>query len=50
MAPKTCVWDFLNHFPLPTQYRYRFITLLAGAQGLFAHPVYGRMNDEVLRY
>jgi hypothetical protein len=25
--------------PLPTQYRYRFTTFLAGAQGLFAHPV-----------
>jgi hypothetical protein len=31
------VWNFLNHFPLPTQ--YRFTTLLAGKQGLFAHPV-----------
>jgi hypothetical protein len=39
MPPKACVWDFLNYFPLPTQYRYRFTTLLAGAQGLFVHPV-----------
>jgi len=34
------VWDLLNHFPLSTWYRYRFTTLLAGAQGLLAHPVY----------
>jgi hypothetical protein len=33
------VWDFLNHFPFPTQHGYRFATRLAGAQGLFAHPV-----------
>jgi hypothetical protein len=36
---KVYVGDFLNHFPLPTQYRYRFTTLLAHAQGLFTHPV-----------
>jgi hypothetical protein len=28
---KAYVWDLVNHFPLPTQYRYRFTTLLAGA-------------------
>jgi hypothetical protein len=32
---KAYVWDLLNHFSLPTQ----FSTLLAGAQGLLAHPV-----------
>jgi hypothetical protein len=36
---KAYVWDFMKHFPLPTQYRYRFITLLAGVQGLFTHSV-----------
>jgi hypothetical protein len=39
MPPKACVWDFLNHCPLPAQYRYRFTTFFAGAQGLFTHPV-----------
>jgi hypothetical protein len=38
-TPQVYVRDLLNHhFPLPTQYRYRFTTFLAGAQGLFAHP------------
>jgi len=40
MPHRVYVWDLLNHFPLPTWYRYRFTTLLAGAQGLLAHPVY----------
>jgi len=39
MPQKAYVCDFLNHFPFPTQYRYWFTTLLAGAHGLFAHPV-----------
>jgi hypothetical protein len=33
------VWDLLKHFPLSMQYRYRFTTLLVGAQGLFTHPI-----------
>jgi hypothetical protein len=37
--PKACVWDFLNDFPLVTQYRYRFTKILAVKQGLLAHPV-----------
>jgi hypothetical protein len=28
-----------DHFPLPTQNRYRFTTVLAGAQRFFTHPV-----------
>jgi hypothetical protein len=36
---KACVLDLLNHFSVPTLYRYRFITLLAGAQRILAHPV-----------
>jgi len=39
MPHKVYVWDFLNHLPLPVQYRYRFTTLLAGAQGLFTQPI-----------
>jgi len=35
---KAYVWD-VNHFPLQTQYSYRFTILLAGAQGLYAHSV-----------
>jgi len=33
--------------PLPTHYNYRFITFLAGAQRIFAHPVYPLVRQEV---
>jgi hypothetical protein len=44
LTSKACVWDVMNHFPLPT--RYRFATLLAGAQGLFAHLYFFLLNQE----
>jgi hypothetical protein len=38
------VRNFLNHLPLTTQHEYRFMILLAGAQGLFTHPTYQKMQ------